>query len=585
MLRRLNGFLAGARWPGSGCAGVSPGGHDRARAAQGVRVTTCLLALVLSAVFHPFVPLSNSALAAGDVAMWCSSDAAGRPASVNGACELRALSRAAIKQNEIKLSSSGRDLAFNFIAFEPRVKASAVLFLMQTGGKSHPNNSAREIQRLVNPIGKRKFALYSFSDDLTRVVRFGEPQDQLQKALDRRRARESTTSLFTALDQSLEDLSNVDAARRTIVLLGDGSTGNDAVNEDTIIEKSLRLNIPIFSIAFTDNRVDETIKDGLTVLRSLAERTNGLFEDAGANRVLSDGYINNFYHYIENGGSAEITSALGGGDTVDATVGLSNGRSVQLADIPVRGTRRFTEVADANETDTSSQAVDDDASDPDDSSAYDDDEAVEDEEVSQLDAFLEDPVTWAGDNPFPAASALVAIVGLCALGAIVLMRPKRDDGLQDDMAYGDFDPTPNIVPDPAAIQVGAGNETVLMGIGGTEDVVVPGADGNTHPMAEPSSGSSYAYLEFLDSDETRAPITATNVRIGRHRDNDICIANHSVHRQHAVIVQDSEGQFSIRDLGTKNGIVVNNVRCSQTKLNDGDTIELGEVRLRYVAAS
>ncbi|MEL7048895.1 MAG: FHA domain-containing protein, partial [Pseudomonadota bacterium] len=76
---------------------------------------------------------------------------------------------------------------------------------------------------------------------------------------------------------------------------------------------------------------------------------------------------------------------------------------------------------------------------------------------------------------------------------------------------------------------------------------------------------------------------ATNVRLGRHRDNDICIANHSVHRQHAVILQDSDGQFAIRDLGTKNGIVVNNVRCSQVKLNDGDVIELGEVRLRYVA--
>ncbi|MEO1543671.1 MAG: FHA domain-containing protein, partial [Pseudomonadota bacterium] len=301
-------------------------------------------------------------------------------------------------------------------------------------------------------------------------------------------------------------------------------------------------------------------------------------------RVLSDGYVNNFYHFVENGGEAEITSSSGGGDRIDAVIGLSNGRAVKVADVAVRGNRRVAaKSSDEIEDGKSSSATDETET----TYTDEDEDAETDEEVSQLEAFLEDPATWAQDNPFPAASAIVAIVGLVALSAIVLMRPRQSaSDFGDHGGYGGFDDVPQLVPEPAVVQVGAGNETVLMGIGGSEDVVVPDENSETRPLETGGvAPGAYAYLEFLDSDETRAPIASTNVRIGRHRDNDICIANHSVHRQHAVIVQDSEGHFAIRDLGTKNGIVVNNVRCSQTKLNDGDIIELGEVRLRYSAAS
>jgi hypothetical protein len=91
----------------------------------------------------------------------------------------------------------------------------------------------------------------------------------------------------------------------------------------------------------------------------------------------------------------------------------------------------------------------------------------------------------------------------------------------------------------------------------------------------------YAWLQFLDANSTRVPIGATSVRIGRHADNDICLQNKTVHRQHAILHKTHEGRFSIRDLGGSNGVVVNNERLQQTDLSDGDLIELGEVRLRF----
>jgi hypothetical protein len=93
----------------------------------------------------------------------------------------------------------------------------------------------------------------------------------------------------------------------------------------------------------------------------------------------------------------------------------------------------------------------------------------------------------------------------------------------------------------------------------------------------------YGWLEFLDANSTKVPITATSLRIGRHPDNDICLPNKSVHRQHAVLHKKSDDAFVIRDLGTQNGVIVNGRRGSQHDLADNDLIELGEVRLRFVA--
>ena len=98
---------------------------------------------------------------------------------------------------------------------------------------------------------------------------------------------------------------------------------------------------------------------------------------------------------------------------------------------------------------------------------------------------------------------------------------------------------------------------------------------------EPST--VYGWLEFLDAISTQVQVTDTILRKARHPDKDVCQPNKSVHRQHAVLHKTGDGAFVIRDLGTKNGVVVNGKRCGQHNLADNDLIELGEVRLRFVA--
>jgi hypothetical protein len=94
----------------------------------------------------------------------------------------------------------------------------------------------------------------------------------------------------------------------------------------------------------------------------------------------------------------------------------------------------------------------------------------------------------------------------------------------------------------------------------------------------------YGWLDMLDGNASRYPLQTTNVRIGRHRDNDICLLNDSISRRHAVLHFDADKRtFVITDLGGGNGVIVNKVKQPSHDLNDGDVVELGEVRLRFRA--
>ncbi|HEV3064835.1 MAG TPA: FHA domain-containing protein, partial [Chthoniobacterales bacterium] len=90
-----------------------------------------------------------------------------------------------------------------------------------------------------------------------------------------------------------------------------------------------------------------------------------------------------------------------------------------------------------------------------------------------------------------------------------------------------------------------------------------------------------AWLVSLDADSTRHPITKTAVRIGRKQDNDLVMKNDSVSSHHAEILKRGD-KFIIADLGASNGVFVSGKRVEKIALENGDIIELGEVRLRFM---
>lgn len=90
---------------------------------------------------------------------------------------------------------------------------------------------------------------------------------------------------------------------------------------------------------------------------------------------------------------------------------------------------------------------------------------------------------------------------------------------------------------------------------------------------------TYAYLE---GEQFRFPIRQTTVRIGRHKDNELTLSNTSVSNHHAELHRRRDGQFVIVDLDSLNGIHVNGEQIKTSFLLNGDSIEIGEVKLLFI---
>jgi FHA domain len=89
---------------------------------------------------------------------------------------------------------------------------------------------------------------------------------------------------------------------------------------------------------------------------------------------------------------------------------------------------------------------------------------------------------------------------------------------------------------------------------------------------------------WLTVDGVRTVALAGQVaRIGRHRDNDIRLADRSVYRRHAVIERTPDEAFLVVDVSGRNGggVRVNGQRTERVQLSDGDVIELGRARLKF----
>lgn len=76
----------------------------------------------------------------------------------------------------------------------------------------------------------------------------------------------------------------------------------------------------------------------------------------------------------------------------------------------------------------------------------------------------------------------------------------------------------------------------------------------------------------------------TEMKIGRTDDNDIVIDHRSLSRTHAKVVREDTGEWRILDMQSANGLTVNGETYAQASLSNGDIIELGHVKLRFVAA-
>jgi hypothetical protein len=106
----------------------------------------------------------------------------------------------------------------------------------------------------------------------------------------------------------------------------------------------------------------------------------------------------------------------------------------------------------------------------------------------------------------------------------------------------------------------------------------PSAAGATRKLARHSD----AVLVFADG--SRVAVTHTPFTIGRGPANDLVLADMAVSLRHVEIASTDAG-FEIRDLGSRNGVMVDGVKIEKAQLAPGVEITLGATALRLEAAN
>ncbi len=95
--------------------------------------------------------------------------------------------------------------------------------------------------------------------------------------------------------------------------------------------------------------------------------------------------------------------------------------------------------------------------------------------------------------------------------------------------------------------------------------------------------SRHAGVDLVFHDGSRIPLTHTPFTIGRGPDNDLVLVDLSVSLHHAEIVRAIDG-FAIRDLGSRNGLLVDGKVVDDAPLSPGVLVTLGGTVLHLEAA-
>jgi pSer/pThr/pTyr-binding forkhead associated (FHA) protein len=99
----------------------------------------------------------------------------------------------------------------------------------------------------------------------------------------------------------------------------------------------------------------------------------------------------------------------------------------------------------------------------------------------------------------------------------------------------------------------------------------------------PTSPDRLVLLGTADAGREYA-LESKSFTIGRGDEADFRVNHNSVSRQHAMLSPAEGGQWEIKDLSSSNGVRVNGSDTKRGTVKPGDTIELGEVPIKFVGA-
>ena len=467
-----------------------------------------------------------------------------------------------------------------FKAYNPNEDVTAWLFLFDRS-RSLKSTTIKKIQEDFSKIlsslrAKEKVGIYTFADTLLPLARIGSPREVLKEALKELKAVGEKTYIYLNAQKAIDELVNVKANRRALVLVTDGQSEDFyGYNADSLIKYANKNNVVIYTVGYS-----ETQSDTYTYYRDLykiAAETQGPTNSAELwrkeQRLIPYFYVTPDQRLIVTHSSATNSFPLFGQYFMDY---MQNGGSVSFPRLGKGLIDEFTiRITDENDRQYTKKVV----------------------VKSEVQNKFYDVIDLLGKENRPKVLIGLGTFVLIALAILsyLLLRPGRTQtasafgGASSGLLVSGAGGHSAIGPTARVSHGGATSRSGTMGAGPT---VIDPSNAPTDIKRSPSSSSqgadTYGWFEMQDASKKRILIDQTTMSIGRHSDNKIQLDDSSVHRRHASLFMTPDRDFMLSDRSDEsgNGVIVNSKRVNgEIQLNNGDLIELGEVKLKFYKAT
>ncbi|WP_298849009.1 FHA domain-containing protein [uncultured Ruegeria sp.] len=413
------------------------------------------------------------------------------------------------------------------------LSATMVLIDLSVGDRSGRVRSwSRErdlIARVVaNLPPDEKVAIYGFGNDIVELSPFSTSRSRAEDVIDSLEIKEQNTRLVANATGAIELLSQQDdVLLKNLIVITDGDEEGLATVEE-ISEAAEKAGVSVSALGmFWRAQGNARTTRGIDVLKRLTDPQQGLMEEVflqnqqNANTVVSS-FIRSYGNAVK--GSGLIMPV---GDPAPARI------TIDMIE-PV--------VGQPGQTQTKSYSA-------------------EFQPVTVAATQPEEPEEPEVDDKIFGMPALYVYIGagvlalLALLLAVLLLRrggADEEDELED-LETGD-------IPDVTEM---------------------PGADSAPTAAHMPPP---VAYLVRVDNGH-RFPVPAGRSTLGRSSTNAVVIPDGGVSRVHAELSGSQDGRFTVSDLDSLNGTLVNDRKIKGAqRINVGDTVGLGSVRLKLVRA-
>jgi hypothetical protein len=157
----------------------------------------------------------------------------------------------------------------------------------------------------------------------------------------------------------------------------------------------------------------------------------------------------------------------------------------------------------------------------------------------------------------------------------LLTRPAVDFQTDDRLRLGEFGIQARLVKPPAheGEKPSQGEEGRTMVYSAVRD------PGEANPV--PSEGRSVATRAVVALGDRRYVLDGPRATIGRSKEVECVLRDPNVSRRHAELRRAANGEWTIADLGSTNGVKVNGRRVASTRLSSGDEVTLGTTTFQF----